>query len=515
LIDKKWGILLRYSNAESSTIQEHEQIAAKAGFVWWGWWKKQFEPAADGALTRLQARVKSEPQRVGLINRKDARTIDGFELYIATCADVVFGKDGARIACPDPLAAPSYYSKETFPAWFRFTHFEPATVSEFKREFGAVPGLDSTLYEVIKTVDSTGPVDWQMLPSPSWDMKPRSTRGDSILHLSDLHFGTKHAFAGQHHPPANGPGRPSLLEKLMSVLEVRPSVSIGIVIVTGDLISRSEDGAYNEAIDFLSGLCDYLQLGRDRVVLLPGNHDISLLQDKTFTRTYEHERSFRNFVGAFYGEQDIRELDRVHRYQTPQGWDISVIALNSSRLRSLDTRDYGYVGAHRYRPLLEFVTNTLRQTQDRDPKKTLLVAAMHHHLVLIDEVVIPEQGRPVSVTIDAGEILGNFQQFGVQLLLHGHRHVPFVAYVRRSSGSSMMQLDWSGSGGGLTVVGLGTTGSDDYTAPWSINVVGLYSPSEDGLHAEILGYSPFTNNIESVTSTLLDLPVVGGLTSDE
>src|SRR5207248_5232044 len=132
---------------------------------------------------------------------------------------------------------------------------------------------------------------------------------------------------------------------------------------------------------------------------LPGNHDINLLREKTFTRTYEHERSFRNFLGAFYGEQDIRELDRVHRYRTPQGWDISVVALNSSRLRSLETRDYGYVGSHRYRPLLEFVTDTLRQTSELDPKKTLLIAAMHHHLVLIDEVVIPDQNRPISYAV--------------------------------------------------------------------------------------------------------------------
>lgn len=508
MVDRKTSVVLRYSNAERITIHEHEQLAAARGYVWWGWWKKEFEPAADTVLGRLQQSCKSAPQRVGLVNRKDARTIDGFELYIATCADVIFGVSGSPVPCPAQEAAPSYYSDQAFPAWFRFTHFEPATAAEFKREFGAVPALDSTLYEAIRTTDSTGVVDWLMLPAPSWDMSPRSTRGDCILHLSDLHFGTKHAFASEHHARTEGPGRPTLLEKLISVLETRPSVTIGVVIVTGDLISRSEDGAFNDAIDFLQGLCNYLQLSHDRVVLLPGNHDINLLREETVTRTYEHERSFRNFLGAFYGEQDIRELDRVQRYQTPHGWDLSVVALNSSRLRSIETRDYGYVGSHRYKPLLEFVTQALRQASGRDPTKTLLIAAMHHHLVLIDEVVVPEQNRPVSVTIDAGEILANFQQFGVQLLLHGHRHVPFVAYVRRSSVSSIMQFDWAGPAGGLTVVGLGTTGSDDYAPPWSVNVIGLYCPVEDGLHVEILGFNPFTSNVEAVTSAVLHLPVV-------
>ena len=508
MVDRQSSILLRYSNAEKSTIQEHEQIAARDGFVWWGWWKKEFEPAADGVLGRLDARCRIEAQRVGLLNRKDARTIDGFELYVATCTEVAYGKNGSRIPCPSPESAPGYYNKQDFPAWFRFTRFEPITAAEFKREFGGVPGLDSTLYEVTRTSESSGFVDWKMHPAPSWDMSPRSTRGDTILHLSDLHFGSKHAFASEPKTSSSLPGRPSLLEKLIEVLEARPTATVGIIVVSGDLISRSEDGAYNDAIEFLSRLCDYLHLGHEHVVLLPGNHDINLLRENTFTRTYEHERSFRNFLSAFYGEQDVRELDRVHRYLTPLKWDISVVALNSSRLRSLETRDYGYVGAHRYRPLLEFVTDTLRQTKRQDPNRTLLVASMHHHLVLIDEVVIPDQARPVSVTIDAGEILANFQDFGVQLLLHGHRHVPFVAYVRRSSVASMLQVDWSGPNHGLTVVGLGTTGSDDYTPPWTINVIGLYSPTEEGLHAEILGFSPFTSRIESVTSAILELPVL-------
>ncbi|HUD68025.1 MAG TPA: metallophosphoesterase [Candidatus Sulfotelmatobacter sp.] len=102
----------------------------------------------------------------------------------------------------------------------------------------------------------------------------------SILHISDLHRDLKDELA-------NGP----LLESLIQDIErykdqVPPILPPSLCVVSGDLIygvsPRHPDPAaelerqYSQAVGFLISLADaFFNGNRERVVLMPGNHDVS------------------------------------------------------------------------------------------------------------------------------------------------------------------------------------------------------------------------------------------------
>lgn len=102
----------------------------------------------------------------------------------------------------------------------------------------------------------------------------------SILHISDLH-------RDLHDEVANGPLLDSLLRDIRHYAEQDPQIlKPSLCIVSGDLIYGVRGNAadadselhrqYQQAVEFLIGLADALFAGdRNRVVLLPGNHDVS------------------------------------------------------------------------------------------------------------------------------------------------------------------------------------------------------------------------------------------------
>jgi 3',5'-cyclic AMP phosphodiesterase CpdA len=105
----------------------------------------------------------------------------------------------------------------------------------------------------------------------------------SILHISDL-----------HRDLTNQLGNAPLLESLVRDVEQRystndpPITKPVICIVSGDLVYGAKAGSphfaaeltrqYNQAIELLVGIADGLFEGdRQRVVLVPGNHDFGVL----------------------------------------------------------------------------------------------------------------------------------------------------------------------------------------------------------------------------------------------
>src|SRR5205823_4198371 len=119
------------------------------------------------------------PIRIGLVNRTgDER------LYIANCSSCAIG-DGHAIPSPEPSLTPSYYSDGHFPAWFRLSRIELVNPNDFLREFGGIPSLNPTLYEVRGQL---------VIPGPSWNLNPIKAEGEAILHISDLHFGADHGY---------------------------------------------------------------------------------------------------------------------------------------------------------------------------------------------------------------------------------------------------------------------------------------------------------------------------------
>jgi Icc protein len=166
----------------------------------------------------------------------------------------------------------------------------------------------------------------------------------------------------------------NLLERAISeVNELRPD----IVICSGDLTSFGFKQEYAEAKRYL----DSLQCGS--VVVIPGNHDS------------------RN-VGYVHFEELFGQRNSVlHR----EG--VTVVAVDSTE----PDLDHGQVGRGRYAWIEE---------QFAAPAE-LRIFVLHHHLL-----PVPGTGRERNIVYDAGDLIECLQHSGVNLVLSGHKHVPYA-----------------------------------------------------------------------------------------
>ena len=167
---------------------------------------------------------------------------------------------------------------------------------------------------------------------------------------------------------------PNLLERAIAEIN---ELSPDVVICSGDLTTFGFKEEYAQAKQFLDRIeCDAL-------VVVPGNHDS------------------RN-VGYVHFEELFGERNSVLR----RG-EVAIVAVDSSE-PDLDT---GQIGRGRYPWIAE---------QFAEPA-AFRIFVLHHHLL-----PVPGTGRERNVVTDAGDALETLQHAGVDLVLSGHKHVPYA-----------------------------------------------------------------------------------------
>jgi predicted MPP superfamily phosphohydrolase len=408
------NIVLRFSDFETETVLIHRRIINSRGAVWWAWWKKESENHKAEDLAALNARC---PATIGLINRQRGNR------FFAKCVGVVFSADGSPIPSPDPASTPDYYRDDSFPAWFQLSEIYPVDASEWDEVFGGVPLGEATLFVLQEQDPERAP----QLREEQFAVVPVAARSPYILHLSDLHFGSDFGF------PVTSRTVPTLQQSLEEAITLGldhiDCPPIGVVVVSGDITTRGEPDGFTAARVFLERLLGKLGLGPEHVVVVPGNHDILL--DDTVTRSYDAQQPFRDMVSLLTGKKEP-EMNRIHWFTTSSGPDLLILALNSVRPRARTTMEYGYVGRDLYGPLVEEMRQIRASINARSGVDPLTMAVLHHHVLPTALMEDPEEGRPVSLTLDAGQLIEDLQRAGFHAILHGHQHVPFVGSTSRA-----------------------------------------------------------------------------------
>ncbi|HLL99037.1 MAG TPA: metallophosphoesterase [Rubrobacteraceae bacterium] len=189
-----------------------------------------------------------------------------------------------------------------------------------------------------------------------------SVRGRlTICQISDIHCG-------------NPKFIPDLLER--SILEIN-DLEPTAVVVSGDLT----DAGYRQEFETAA---EYLRRFRcENVMVIPGNHDSRNVG-------YIH---FERLFGERYSCIDFGEAVMV-------GIDSSEPDLNDGR-----------VGREHY----EFIRESFAGAGER-----LKIFVIHHHLI-----PIPGTGRERNIIFDAGDVLELLDEVGTDLVLSGHKHVPY------------------------------------------------------------------------------------------
>jgi Icc protein len=186
-----------------------------------------------------------------------------------------------------------------------------------------------------------------------------------IAQLSDVHVG------GSRY-------REDLLRTAIAeVNEAEPD----LVVIAGDLTDDGYPDQYPLAKQELAALAPA------RIVRVPGNHDA------------------RN-VGYLHYEDTFGARDSRERLECG-GLQVALVAVDSSK----PDLDEGEIGREHY----GWIEEGFERAAD------LRVFVSHHHLV-----PVPGTGRERNQVLDAGDVLALLRKCGVDLVLSGHRHVPYV-----------------------------------------------------------------------------------------
>jgi 3',5'-cyclic AMP phosphodiesterase CpdA len=359
-------------------------------------------------------RMKGASGEVLLIDRSTRRA------FRAKYTDVMVN-GGKRL---DLERVPEYYRHEApkICAWFLLTEIWNAKYDEeLAFRFGEYTLL--TLGESPRRSPSTKP------------HLPEEVGGTALLHLSDVHFGADYGFCPQRAKVLPGARcSKTLTECIIADLE-RLSLreSIGLVVVSGDLTTGGDwsDQTTAQILEEFAALRKALGIGRRQIIVLPGNHDVVRYPNavgstdiSTFNvhnqTTFKHEQEFRVFQRELTGGAYVQGLNYSHRFSFDT-IDLDLCVLNSCAIAAVnDWTEYGYVGdlgVGAIKTLTEFPIN----------RPTIRMMAVHHHLIPVVRVETAA-AKGVSVTLDAIELLDAAQEAGVQVVIHGHQHVPRVVF---------------------------------------------------------------------------------------
>jgi 3',5'-cyclic AMP phosphodiesterase CpdA len=183
----------------------------------------------------------------------------------------------------------------------------------------------------------------------------------TICQISDIHCGSRYFI-------------PDLLER--SILEIN-DMEPAAVVVSGDLT----DAGYRQEFETSAEYVQQFQC--ENVMVIPGNHDSRNVGYIHFERLFGERYSRLTFGNAIMVGVDSSEPD-----------------LNDGR-----------VGREHY----EFIRESFSESGEK-----LKIFVVHHHLI-----PIPGTGRERNIVFDAGDLLELLDDVGVDLVLSGHKHVPY------------------------------------------------------------------------------------------
>ncbi|MFV8750659.1 metallophosphoesterase [Nannocystaceae bacterium ST9] len=272
------------------------------------------------------------------------------------------------------------------------------------------------------------------------------------LHLSDLHIGSED---WQLDVVLSALKRdlPGLLERAQR----KPQ----LLFVTGDVANRGREIEYDGAFRFLDELCELLGLGRERVFLVPGNHDVDRgkitkavqrSEKLLFDALERDEDEFRTAIGEIIGDPDEMRrygvrlaawskfvgdfLGMARGVSIDQPWRSDIVEVAGVRVGVASICSAWLSGHDDAKGRLVVGERQVRQLVDelRDGDAQLRVALLHHPIEWLREA--------------EGDTIQRLLRNEFDVILHGHQHKPKAVTVVHGR-------DTVESGAGATYAGLG------------------------------------------------------------
>ncbi|MEV7008959.1 pentapeptide repeat-containing protein, partial [Streptosporangium sp. NPDC051022] len=249
-------------------------------------------------------------------------------------------------------------------------------------------------------------------------------RSITVLHVSDTQFGGEHRF-GTEGITAGDRRFSSLAARLLEDVAwlgeeygVRPD----LVVASGDLAEWALPNEFTRVGEFLTELSEGLGLGRERVAMVPGNHDVNWKKCRAYFEDCEGDETtptppywpkwqpyFRMF-GQFYADKSGISFPKDQPwtlFEMPELRTV-VAGLNSTVAEThRDTDHYGYCGEEQLRWFAE-------RLREHTRRGWLRIGVMHHNPGINDpgdDAFLRDRDR-------FEELLAPH----LHVLLHGHTH---------------------------------------------------------------------------------------------
>jgi WD40 repeat protein/3',5'-cyclic AMP phosphodiesterase CpdA len=257
----------------------------------------------------------------------------------------------------------------------------------------------------------------------------------NILHLSDLQFGRNHRFERLGLPPPDDQFD-TLFARLkddLGQLGTRNNLIPQLLIVTGDLAELGKAKEFDDALQLLENLERFLGLQRNRIVVIPGNHDINRKSCEAYFNRCEADddepvppywpkwEQYSSFFQKLYaGTADFT-------FVPDQPWtlfpipDLKVViaGINSTMDDShLEDTHYGHVGEGQLRWFAERLEPFRAQGWFR-------IGAVHHN---VQRNPTNDDGN-LRDADDLERILGP----RLNLVMHGHRHESKLGWLAHNT----------------------------------------------------------------------------------
>jgi 3',5'-cyclic AMP phosphodiesterase CpdA len=254
------------------------------------------------------------------------------------------------------------------------------------------------------------------------------SRSITLLHLSDLQFGRHHRFGrlgttGEDPDAAFDTLLARLKQDLRGLKDAAGEVAKpDLAVLTGDLAEWGRKSEFEDVLRFAQSLAALLGVPTERLVIVPGNHDINRALCRAYFATSEGNEEipkppywdkWLHFVGLF---RELYGLGARVEFNERTPWslfeieelEVVVAALNSTMAEShLDEDHYGQLGEAQ----LRWFEDRLDVYQQRG---WLRIAAVHHN-VRRGPVRDDENLRDAD---HLTRILGG----KINIVLHGHTH---------------------------------------------------------------------------------------------
>jgi len=271
----------------------------------------------------------------------------------------------------------------------------------------------------------------------------------NIFHISDLHFGSKHAKTYIDGADIqlgtdtyiDEPISEQIFKELPENKNMRAST---IVICSGDLATFDQPNDFRDALIFLNRFKKKYDISPEKILLVPGNHDVFWKEykptdDSAMLNLFRNKfRNFRNPLRKKDGPcyyfrkhrlliyllnscvlsgaiQYVPELDALIK-KLPRTLKKPMKELLVGLLRI----EPGFIGNDQIRNMEIVINSCLKECEEEERELILKIAVLHHHV----NPIYPEFKNFASV-VDAVPLKRELSKLGFHIVMHGHKHYPY------------------------------------------------------------------------------------------